>query len=122
MNEMILETERLVLRNLEQDDFGEVCKLLQDPVVMYAYEGAFSDQEVQAWWIRCSGGTRMTVLPCGRSSRKAVVSLSGNVVSRTKNVTGAGFRKSVICSGKNFGIKDLPRKLPLLVKSMRFKC
>ena len=49
MNEMILETERLVLRNLEQDDFDEVCKLLQDPVVMYAYEGAFSDQEVQAW-------------------------------------------------------------------------
>ena len=33
---MILETERLVLRNLEQDDFDEVCKLLQDPVVMYA--------------------------------------------------------------------------------------
>lgn len=49
MNEMILETERLVLRKLEQGDFDEVCKLLQDPVVMYAYEGAFSDQEVQAW-------------------------------------------------------------------------
>lgn len=46
---MILETERLVLRKLEQGDFDEVCKLLQDPVVMYAYEGAFSDQEVQAW-------------------------------------------------------------------------
>lgn len=49
MREVILETERLVLRTLEQDDFDEVCKLLQDPVVMYAYEGAFSDQEVQAW-------------------------------------------------------------------------
>ena len=49
MREVILETERLVLRTLEQDDFEEVCKLLQDPVVMYAYEGAFSDQEVQAW-------------------------------------------------------------------------
>ena len=44
MREVILETERLVLRTLEQDDFEEVCKLLQDPVVMYAYEGAFSDQ------------------------------------------------------------------------------
>ena len=31
MNEMILETERLVLRKLEQGDFDEVCKLLQDP-------------------------------------------------------------------------------------------
>ena len=46
---MILETERLVLRKLEQSDFREACKLLQDPEVMYAYEGAFSDQEVQVW-------------------------------------------------------------------------
>lgn len=49
MSEVLLETERLILRKLEQDDLDEVCKLLQDPVVMYAYEGAFSDQEVQAW-------------------------------------------------------------------------
>ena len=49
MREVLLETGRLVLRKLEQGDFDEVCKLLQDPVVMYAYEGAFSDQEVQAW-------------------------------------------------------------------------
>lgn len=49
MDEMILETERLVLRKLEQSDFREACKLLQDPEMMYAYEGAFSDQEVQVW-------------------------------------------------------------------------
>ena len=36
MDEMILETERLVLRKLEQSDFREACKLLQDPEVMYA--------------------------------------------------------------------------------------
>lgn len=46
---MVLETERLFLRHLEQRDFDDVCKLLQDPAVMYAYEGAFSDQEVQEW-------------------------------------------------------------------------
>lgn len=46
---IILETERLLLRELEQSDFDEVCKLLQDPDVMYAYEGAFSDREVQEW-------------------------------------------------------------------------
>ncbi|MBC8602286.1 GNAT family N-acetyltransferase [Parabacteroides acidifaciens] len=45
----ILETERLILRTLVQDDFDEVCKLLQDSEVMYAYEGPFSDQEVQEW-------------------------------------------------------------------------
>lgn len=46
---MVLETERLFLRELSQADFNEVCKLLQDPVVMYAYEGAFSHEEVQTW-------------------------------------------------------------------------
>ena len=46
---MILETKRLILRELTQDDFDDTCKLLQDPVVMYAYEGAFSEWEVQEW-------------------------------------------------------------------------
>jgi len=46
---VILETERLHLRALCQDDFGALCAILQDPEVMYAYEHAFSDQEVQIW-------------------------------------------------------------------------
>lgn len=46
---IILRTKRLVLRKLESEDFEDVCKLLQDPVVMYAYEGAFSLQEVRDW-------------------------------------------------------------------------
>lgn len=46
---MVLETERLILRELTREDFDGVCKLLQDPVVMYAYEGAFNEREVQEW-------------------------------------------------------------------------
>ncbi len=46
---MILETERLYLRELTQDDFAALCRILQDEAVMYAYEGAFSDAEVQEW-------------------------------------------------------------------------
>ena len=49
MKEMILKTKRLLLRKLKQDDFDDICKLLQDPIVMYAYEGAFSKKEVQEW-------------------------------------------------------------------------
>ena len=49
MKEMKLETKRLLLRELKQDDFDDICKLLQDPIVMYAYEGAFSKKEVQEW-------------------------------------------------------------------------
>ncbi len=46
---MILETERLYLRRLTQDDFDNLCRTLQDEQAMYAYEGAFSDAEVQEW-------------------------------------------------------------------------
>lgn len=46
---MILETERLYLRKMNQDDFAQLCKILQDENVMYAYEGAFSDAEVYEW-------------------------------------------------------------------------
>ena len=46
---IILETERLLLRELVQNDYNDLCRLLQDDETMYAYEGAFSDREVQAW-------------------------------------------------------------------------
>ena len=46
---MILETERLYLREMEQTDFEALCKILQDEDTMYAYEGAFSDDEVHEW-------------------------------------------------------------------------
>lgn len=46
---MILETEHLSLRELTQDDYPALCRILQDERVMYAYEGAFSDAEVQEW-------------------------------------------------------------------------
>ena len=49
MTDMILETERFYLREMGQDDFPALCKILKDPEVMYAYEGAFSDEEVQEW-------------------------------------------------------------------------
>ena len=46
---MILETERLYMREMGQSDYKELCKILQDKEVMYAYEHAFNDQEVQEW-------------------------------------------------------------------------
>lgn len=46
---MILETERLVLREMTREDFSGLARILQDPQVMYAYEHPFSDEEVQSW-------------------------------------------------------------------------
>ena len=50
MNEkVILETKRLLLRKMNESDFDALCKILCDEETMYAYEGAFSDQEVGEW-------------------------------------------------------------------------
>lgn len=38
---MILETERLILREMGQADFHDLAEILQDPKVMYAYEHDF---------------------------------------------------------------------------------
>ena len=46
---MILETERLYLREMNQSDFEDLAEILQNPRVMYAYEHDFSDNDVQKW-------------------------------------------------------------------------
>ncbi len=46
---LIWESERLYARKLTAEDYAECCALLQDAEVMYAYEHAFSDDEVRDW-------------------------------------------------------------------------
>lgn len=46
---MVYETERLYMREMTQDDFPFLCRILQDKRVMYAYAHAFSHTEVQDW-------------------------------------------------------------------------
>ncbi len=52
---MILHTERLDLRELTADDRNDLNEILQDRDVMYAYEHAFSDDEVTDWLNRQLG-------------------------------------------------------------------
>lgn len=52
MIQTILETERLMLRELDDNDFGALRAMLQDPRVMYAWERTFSDDEVRSWIAR----------------------------------------------------------------------
>ena len=49
MSKIILETERLYLREMTNADFGALCRIMQDNETMYAYEGAYSHREVQEW-------------------------------------------------------------------------
>ena len=50
--EKILETERLYLRKMDDTDYPDLCKILMDEETMYAYEGAFSDEEAKGWLAR----------------------------------------------------------------------
>ena len=45
----ILETPRLILREIAQADYPALASILQDEQTMYAYEGAFDDKETQDW-------------------------------------------------------------------------
>lgn len=46
---MIIETKRLMMRQMTQEDYPSLAATLQDREAMFAYEHAFSDVEVQAW-------------------------------------------------------------------------
>ena len=46
---MQLETPRLILREMTQEDYEALSRILQDPEVMYAYNGPFDDAETQEW-------------------------------------------------------------------------
>ena len=46
LDDFIIETERLYLREMTGADFPLLCRHLQDAEVMYAFEHAFSDEEI----------------------------------------------------------------------------
>ena len=49
MSKVIIETARLILREMTQSDMPGLSAILQNEQTMYAYEGAFNDTETQEW-------------------------------------------------------------------------
>ena len=49
MKRIILETNRLLLREMTHSDMSALSSILQDEKVMYTYNGAFSDKETLIW-------------------------------------------------------------------------
>lgn len=45
----VMESKRLIYRPMTDEDFNAACSFLQDPEVMYAWEHAFSGEEVRGW-------------------------------------------------------------------------
>ncbi|MGN1281137.1 MAG: GNAT family N-acetyltransferase [Succinivibrio sp.] len=46
---IILETPRLILREMVREDLDALSSILMDERVMYAYNGPFSSEETQVW-------------------------------------------------------------------------
>lgn len=46
---MMIETERLFLREMTQDDFDALYKVLADPEIMQHYPYSFDEEKVRAW-------------------------------------------------------------------------
>lgn len=44
-----LSSKRLNFRKITSDDYKSICKILQDRDIMYAWEHAFSNEEVRDW-------------------------------------------------------------------------
>lgn len=114
----ILETERLLLRGLEQGDFKDVCKLLQDDEVMYAYEGAFNDQEVQNWLDRQFGRYRHDGFGLWGVVEKGSNELIGQCGITYQEFDGKRVPEIGYLFKKEFGIRALLSKLLSLVGSM----
>ena len=49
MKHIVIETDRLYLREFQQEDINDLAMILQDERVMTAYEKHFSHQDVQDW-------------------------------------------------------------------------
>lgn len=45
----VIESERLFLRKIREDDFKSLREILKDGETMYAWEGGFTDEEVRVW-------------------------------------------------------------------------
>lgn len=52
----MIESKRLVFRQMDHNDFIHAARMLQDLEVMYAWEHAFTDEEVHAWIDRRMAG------------------------------------------------------------------
>lgn len=94
--EIVTESERLIFRQITEEDYPELCRMLQDPEVMYAWEHAFSEAEVREWIKRRQEGYRRRgydyFLAVDRESRAVVgqIGLLDETVDG-RHMTGVGY-------------------------------
>ena len=113
---MILETQRLYLREMNQNDYRSLCAILQDEEAMYAYEGAFCDEEVQEWLDRQIARYERWGFGLWAVIQKETDEMIGQC-----GLTMQPCWRSAIFSAAGTGIKGMPSRPPMRVKNMRLK-
>ncbi|MFQ8625374.1 MAG: GNAT family N-acetyltransferase [Candidatus Gastranaerophilaceae bacterium] len=53
MENIFIETDRMLFRRMSKQDFSDVAEMLKNPNVMYAWEYVFEDIDVLAWIKKC---------------------------------------------------------------------
>lgn len=78
MRNIFLETPRLLLRRMGEEDVGELAAMLQDDRVMWAWGGGFDEEGVREWLEK----TLALYASCGLGYFLAVEKESGRVVGQ----------------------------------------
>ena len=116
---MVLETKRLYLRKMNQGDYDALCRILQDPEVMYAYEHAFSDEEVQDWLDRQIRRYEKYGFGLWAVILKENEEMIGQCGLTMQDAGGREVVEAGYLSRRHTGIKDMPQRRPLHAGIMR---
>ena len=98
MSSIILETERLILREYEQSDFSALYPVLSDPETMQYYPKPYDEKGVRRWLDWSLDNYRRY----GFGLWAAVLKETGEFVGDSRS-TGNNCPRWAIISGKNAG-------------------
>lgn len=62
---MQIETERLILREMNEEDFDDLYCVLADSDIMQHYPYTFDEKRVRGWIEKIRNGIRFLVSDCG---------------------------------------------------------
>lgn len=117
MDHIIIETPRLLLREMAFSDMQDLSLILQDERVMYAYNVAFSDEETEIWMRR----QIQRYADFGFGLWAMVLKSAGKMIGQC-GITMQGYKNLQVPEigyllAYDFGIVDMPRRLPWLVRT-----
>lgn len=90
MSEIFLETKQFNIEKITQNDFEELSLILKDIEVMYAWEYAFNDNEVQDWinkFTECYKKYQLGYFIVRSKKTKEVIGQVGLMPTQLKNNT-----------------------------------